>query len=817
MRRNPLISVIVLLAGPALAIGEPNFVVITLQPTGGGDNWGYGISDGHVVGESNNRATLWADLVDPVDLHPAGFSSSWARGISGGKQVGYGNPDGSTDHHALLWSGTPGSVVDLHPAGFSYSSARGISGDRQAGTGRLDGDSNSHALLWSGTPESVVDLHPAGFSHSCAYSISGDRQAGYGRLDGDSNNHALLWSGTPGSVVDLHPAGFSYSSASGISGDSQAGLGLLDGDNNSHALLWSGTPESVVDLHPAGFRSSIATAISGAWQAGSGQKEGTSWYRALFWSGTAESAVNLHSFVDEQYTSSQAYGIDSFGNVAGYAEIREPPENLPQRDVLLWWAGGPVTMRDLNLGKQGIHKRSVRIDSPKLLLVSNSLTVEDGASVTLDGGSVAVGGTFHIRSDGSLSGHGVVTGAILGDGSSVISASGDTLELGDGNRLDGFSTSGRLEVGSCTVSLKSLSFSTLGSVTTLEGGTLQASKGLFLSGGGNISGYGCINAMLASGQGSNILASGNLQLGDANAFNGVDLEGALTIGSHTVTLDDRNEAVLGWHTAIGGGCLGAPNGLLLREGDTVAGYGMVTADLTTQGYVHGEGPDPNDALELSGYVTGRGNFGGNVIFSGTYDPGDSPAAVSLGNVAFGPNAALVIEIGGEQPGDGYDMLDVSGEATLAGRLTLSVFKTCDPAIGDSYQILTAATVRGRFDTVEGVSLGVARSLAVTYDSSPVTVTVAYPGDSDLDEDVDLDDLTILGTYYNTPSGMEWSKADFDGDGDVDLDDLTLLGTYYNQVPGAPRGSDAIPEPASAIVLLVGALGMVARARRRQGH
>jgi len=93
------------------------------------------------------------------------------------------------------------------------------------------------------------------------------------------------------------------------------------------------------------------------------------------------------------------------------------------------------------------------------------------------------------------------------------------------------------------------------------------------------------------------------------------------------------------------------------------------------------------------------------------------------------------------------------------------------------------------------ALGSTSLVAVaTYDGSlavaaPVTVTAAYPGDVDFDGKVDLDDLTILGTFYNLPGGATWSMGDFDGDGDVDLDDLTVLGTFYNTAwtpaPAAP--------------------------------
>jgi hypothetical protein len=41
--------------------------------------------------------------------------------------------DGVHPDHALLWSGTAGSVVDLNPSGYGVSIAWGVSGSSQVG------------------------------------------------------------------------------------------------------------------------------------------------------------------------------------------------------------------------------------------------------------------------------------------------------------------------------------------------------------------------------------------------------------------------------------------------------------------------------------------------------------------------------------------------------------------------------------------------------------------------------------------------------------------------------------------------------------
>jgi hypothetical protein len=51
------------------------------------------------------------------------------------------------------------------------------------------------------------------------------------------------------------------------------------------------------------------------------------------------------------------------------------------------------------------------------------------------------------------------------------------------------------------------------------------------------------------------------------------------------------------------------------------------------------------------------------------------------------------------------------------------------------------------------------------------------GDLNLDNDVDDDDLSTLGSFYGKASGAWWWEGDVDDDGDVDLADLTRLSTY----------------------------------------
>ena len=76
--------------------------------------------------------------------------------------------------------------------------------------------------------------------------------------------------------------------------------------------------------------------------------------------------------------------------------------------------------------------------------------------------------------------------------------------------------------------------------------------------------------------------------------------------------------------------------------------------------------------------------------------------------------------------------------------------------------------------------------AVDYDSSSViddadrtflveSVIGTKIGDTNLDFDVDLDDVIVIGPNFGQPGVKTWNDGDFDGNGTVDLDDVIALG------------------------------------------
>ena len=125
------------------------------------------------------------------------------------------------------------------------------------------------------------------------------------------------------------------------------------------------------------------------------------------------------------------------------------------------------------------------------------------------------------------------------------------------------------------------------------------------------------------------------------------------------------------------------------------------------------------ALEPGGVLMSASPIARDLTNSGTLSPGshvDGVGMLTL-NASYSQTSIgrLVIDLGGDAPGDGYDALRVAGPATLGGSLDWKLVNGYRPLIGQTFEVLVAHPLHGVFDTVS-------ENIDVAYTDTSVVLT-----------------------------------------------------------------------------------------------
>ena len=313
----------------------------------------------------------------------------------------------------------------------------------------------------------------------------------------------------------------------------------------------------------------------------------------------------------------------------------------------------------------------------------------------------------------------------------------------------------------------------LAASTVLGGGTLSTTSLASLAAGSVLTGSGNLFGRLTGELGSLILSSGSMALGLDTSSSGFITRGDLLVSKYSVSLLDANEAVLGSQTSLGAGetpgSLTAANGLLVDFGNNVNGFGSInTPNLATRPFtMNGNiaGASSSQPIIVTGYLKGVGNIT-NVTIAGTYSPGFSPAAVTVGSLAYESTSTTLIEIGGTTAGTGHDQINHLGTAVLGGTLNVQLINGFTPTVGDRFLIMTsAAGFSGNFATQQLPTppSGTGWNLERTSDQIRLQL-------------VDLANVSATRFGDGTPqhSRIDQLAITFQGQVDIDADAFSLL-------------------------------------------
>jgi YVTN family beta-propeller protein len=138
----------------------------------------------------------------------------------------------------------------------------------------------------------------------------------------------------------------------------------------------------------------------------------------------------------------------------------------------------------------------------------------------------------------------------------------------------------------------------------------------------------------------------------------------------------------------------------------------------------------NPLLIQGGCLTGTGTVQGDVTNTGGgVVPGSTTAAgaISISGSGLGiysqsATGAYNVKIGGATAGQ-FDTLTMTGAATLGGPLNVSLISSFLPAVGNSFTILTAASVTGTFSSTNLPALTTGLGWQVTYNPTNVVLSV----------------------------------------------------------------------------------------------
>ena len=107
------------------------------------------------------------------------------------------------------------------------------------------------------------------------------------------------------------------------------------------------------------------------------------------------------------------------------------------------------------------------------------------------------------------------------------------------------------------------------------------------------------------------------------------------------------------------------------------------------------------------------------------------------------------------------------------------------------------------------------------DNNTMQAFVIYaplPGDANLDNKVDINDLTIVLTNFDR-TGMTWTQGEFTGSGTVDVNDLTIVLSRFGQTAGAAVGGglSTVAEPSATVLTVRALLTLFGVTWRRRKH
>jgi hypothetical protein len=399
---------------------------------------------------------------------------------------------------------------------------------------------------------------------------------------------------------------------------------------------------------------------------------------------------------------------------------------------------------------------------------ANVLALSFGVPLTLDGPNAKIVDQNNNNALANLSSLGFTGKLGLQNGASLSTDVGlsandfNDLEVRSGSTLN---IGGTLEFSESTVTVDASTMKVSGDFDLFGGdgpGELTVSNGgkLTVLGGFTQTSGGATNTAVAVSHGSAMNVNGdfsNQAFVSGSGFTTsvtVDGNSVLKVGGNFTSTGSAVTTISGSSTLNIGkdltqtvveGCVGCPaapvinllTGSSANVGGSVNNAGTIgidgTSSLTAKGGFNQSGGSTlvNGALNVTGTganfqggkLSGTGTLNGNLTMAGMMMPGNPTGTFMLNGNYTQTSAGTLAEQVGWLSGSNANLFKVSGTASLAGTLALSLLSGYNPMVGDSFILMTFLSDTGTFGNVTGTNLGNNLLLDVIYDAHDVRVEV----------------------------------------------------------------------------------------------
>ncbi|MBI3484482.1 MAG: DUF11 domain-containing protein, partial [Acidobacteria bacterium] len=352
----------------------------------------------------------------------------------------------------------------------------------------------------------------------------------------------------------------------------------------------------------------------------------------------------------------------------------------------------------------------------------------NNGNLSLNGGGTS-GGAFSAGAVGTLTFGGAthtLTGTSSVSGAGTVNFSGGTTDI-----AGTYNVTGTTSISGGTANFNSAASTNLLAVSSgiLSGTNTLTASGAFTWSGGTQTGAGITNAngggSISNGifltqrtlntTGTMTWISGNINVGIGAVWNNtgtLDITGNDSIafnqgganlafnnlGTGTVTKSAGGATTVFQSSFQNTGTVNANNGTLSYTGT----FTQTAGSTTLNGGNIGGGITFNF---FGGTLGGVGTITGNVNNTGAVvGPGLTPGTLTItGNYIQGAGGSLNIELGGTAAGQ-FDVLAITGSATLDGTLNVLSFGGFSPGAGVSFQVMTYASRTGDFATKTGLNI-----------------------------------------------------------------------------------------------------------------